>query len=959
VGLVKVGVLLKVRKMEKNIKIRKQSFLLIFLICIQLTVPLQAGSREPVKVGVYQNAPLTLIDENGKAKGFFIDILEDIANREAWGIEYVRCSFSECLDKLEKGEIDLLGVIAYSKYRGKKFDYTLESVTTNWGQMYINKETDIESIIDLVDRKVAVLHGDIYFEDLKRLVDRFGIKCRFIEAFEYEDVLKLVEIGRCKAGLVSQIYGIQHEGDYNISKSSILVSPQKLYWATPKGKNKDLLYTLDRYLGKLKDDEQSIYYEAISKWFGIGVKSELGRWFKFIITGFVGLLAIFFTAGLILRLQVKSKTKELRIKNEELVKEIKYRKQAKEALRESEERFRKLSAAAEEGIAIHDKGLIVDANEALAKIFGYELSEMTGMYAEKLATPESWKTILKHISSGYDKPYEAIGVRKDGSTFPCQLVGKSYQYGGKTLRVATFRDVTEQKRAEDALRESEEKYRNVLDSIEDGYYEVNLAGDFIFFNDSMCKILSYPRDELLGMNNREYMDQENAKKIYQVFNKVFNTGISTRALDWKLIRKDGSECFVETVVSLIKDSEGQPSGFRGIARDVTERKYAEKERKRLEDKLYQTERIESLGTLAGGIAHDFNNLLMGIQGRTSLMLMDADFSHPHFEHLKGIEDYVKSAADLTKQLLGFARSGKYEVKTTDLNDLIKNQTQMFGRTRKEINIHEKFERILWTSDVDRGQIEQVLLNLYVNAWHAMPGGGDLYIQTENIEIDENYSKLYHVEPGKYVKISVADTGVGMDEAARKRIFDPFFTTKEMGRGSGLGLASAYGIIKNHGGFIDVYGDKGEGSTFVVYLPASKKEVVKEKKHHQELLKGTETVLLVDDESMIIAVGREIIENFGYEVLIAKNGKEAIKVYQKNRDKVDIVILDMVMPEMGGGETYDKLKEIDPDVKVLLSSGYSIDGQAAEIMERGCDGFIQKPFNMIDLSQRIRKILEKT
>ena len=340
------------------------------------------------------------------------------------------------------------------------------------------------------------------------------------------------------------------------------------------------------------------------------------------------------------------------------------------------------------------------------------------------------------------------------------------------------------------------------------------------------------------------------------------------------------------------------------------------------------------------------------------MLMDSDSSHSHFEHLKGIEDYVKSAVDLTKQLLGFARGGKYEIKPTDLNEFIKKQNRMFGRTTKEINIRGKYEKNLWTTEIDQGQIEQVLLNLYVNSWQAMPGGGSLYIQTENIVIDEFFNRPYHVDPGEYVKISVTDTGVGMDKATQQRIFDPFFTTKEMGRGTGLGLASSYGIIKNHNGFIDVYSKKGEGTTFNIYLPASEKESVDEEEVNEELFRGIETLLLVDDEDMIVDVGCGIIEKLGYKSLTAKSGEEAIGVYKKNHDKIDLVIIDMIMPDMGGGETYDKLKEINPDVKVLLSSGYSINGQATEILDRGCNGFIQKPFNMADLSKKIREILDK-
>ena len=391
---------------------------------------------------------------------------------------------------------------------------------------------------------------------------------------------------------------------------------------------------------------------------------------------------------------------------------------------------------------------------------------------------------------------------------------------------------------------------------------------------------------------------------------------------------------------------------------IMERIVTEGEKLKLETQLQQAQKMEAVGTLAGGIAHDFNNLLMAIQGRTSIMLMKKDSSHPDIRHLKGIEDNVESAADLTRQLLGFARGGKYEVKPTDLNELVKKQNRMFGRTKKQISIRGKYEKDLWSVEVDQGQIDQVLLNLYVNAWQAMPAGGDLYLETENVALDENYVKPFSVETGRYVKISVTDTGVGMDRAIQKKIFDPFFTTKEMGRGTGLGLASAYGIIKNHSGFINVYSEKGHGTTFNIYLPASEKEIMEDKKSAGDTLKGTETVLFVDDEDMIIEVAGELFEQLGYKVLTAGSGKEAIEIYEKNKEQIDIVLLDMIMPDMSGSDTYDSLKEINPDINVLLSSGYSINGQATEIIDRGCSGFIQKPFKMKELSQKLREVLDK-
>jgi CheY-like chemotaxis protein len=370
--------------------------------------------------------------------------------------------------------------------------------------------------------------------------------------------------------------------------------------------------------------------------------------------------------------------------------------------------------------------------------------------------------------------------------------------------------------------------------------------------------------------------------------------------------------------------------------------------------------MESIGTLAGGIAHNFNNILMGIQGRASLMILDKNPSNPDYDHLKDIEACVKNAAELTRELLGFAQGGKYKISATDLNALIKNVNMIFGRTNREIRINGKYEKDLWAVDVDRGQIQQVLLNLYVNAGQAMPEGGDLNIQTENITIDEQNINLFEIAPGKYIKLSVADTGVGMDDATKDKIFDPFFSTRDISQGAGLGLASVYGIVKNHGGFINVYSEKGAGATFNIYLPASEKEVVEEEigMNRHEIQYGQGTVLLVDDEEMVIEVDQRMLEKIGYRVLIARSGREALDLYEKQKDKIDLVILDMIMPGMGGGETFDRMKKMDENVIVMLSSGYSIDGQAKDILERGCRGFIKKPFTLEDLSIKVREALKE-
>ncbi|MBI5584980.1 MAG: response regulator [Deltaproteobacteria bacterium] len=395
---------------------------------------------------------------------------------------------------------------------------------------------------------------------------------------------------------------------------------------------------------------------------------------------------------------------------------------------------------------------------------------------------------------------------------------------------------------------------------------------------------------------------------------------------------------------------GGLTGVVEYVRDITTQKKWEAE-------YFQAQKMEAVGTLAGGVAHDFNNLLMGLQGNVSLLLLDLDPTHPCSLRLKNMETIIQSGADLTRKLLGFARKGRYEVRPTDLNELLKKTSDLFGRTRKEIRVHHRLDEGIWTVEVDQGQVEQALLNLFLNAGQAMPAGGDLYLQTSNITLDENYIQPFNVIPGNYVRVSVTDTGVGMDEETRQRIFEPFFTTKEMvGRGTGLGLASVYGIVKNHGGLINVYSELNKGTTFTLYFPAVEYPAPVEKEKSVPLATGRETILLVDDEKLIIEVGQALLTSLGYRVLTAESGLEALKRYGEEQESVDLVILDLILPEMDGGEIFDRLRELNPQVKVLLSSGYSIDGQATQILERGCQGFIQKPYSLQELSLKIREIL---
>ena len=376
-----------------------------------------------------------------------------------------------------------------------------------------------------------------------------------------------------------------------------------------------------------------------------------------------------------------------------------------------------------------------------------------------------------------------------------------------------------------------------------------------------------------------------------------------------------------------------------------------------EAQLRQAQKMEAIGTLAGGIAHDFNNLLMGIQGHISLMLYQLDASHPFSQRLRSVEKLVESGSKLTSQLLGYARKGRYEVKAINLNGCIKETAETIRQARRDITFNLDCAEKLSLVEADKGQMEQVFMNLFVNAADAMPDGGEIKVRTENTIILPAAGMPAPLKPGRYNLLTISDHGTGMDDETQERIFEPFFTTKEMGRGTGLGLASVYGIVKGHDGYIDVQSQTGKGTTFRIYFPTSNQSAVEETQEAAEsVLQGTETVLIVDDEEEIVNVSKSLLEVMGYRVLTARNGQEALQIYSKHKEAIDIVLLDMIMPGMSGSHVYDQLKLINPDVRVLLVSGYSRDREATARLASRCDGFIQKPFKIQDLSRSIRQAL---
>jgi two-component system cell cycle sensor histidine kinase/response regulator CckA len=629
------------------------------------------------------------------------------------------------------------------------------------------------------------------------------------------------------------------------------------------------------------------------------------------------------------------------------------RRRAEDELRASEQKYKDLFNNALVGIyrtRIAD-GKVLAANHRMGKMLGYDnLNEFIDEYifAEHYVDVGTRENLLeKLMEKGELNGFEARFSRRDGEIIWGRFSARIFPEEGYLEGIAI--DVTAEKNALSKLLDSEAKYRLLVENANDAIFVVH--GNKIEF----------PNPKAREIGRRLGFDLDRASFVDYIHpdDKAMVTKRHIRRLQgqdepsvssFRLINDRGEERWVELNTSLIT-WEGKVSTL-SFLRDITAQKA-------LEAELQHARRMEALGTLAGGIAHDFNNLLMGIQGRVSMMLINSDASHPHYQDLKDIEDIIRSGADLTKQLLGFSRGGRYEVRATDLNSLIKQTSELFGRTKKHIRIQRRFQKDLWAAEVDRGQFEQVVLNLFLNAAEAMQDGGTLALRTRNMSLEKEFTQPHRVPAGRFVQLSITDTGAGMNEETLGRIFEPFFTTKEMGRGTGLGLASAYGIIKNHGGIIKVSSKLGVGTTFDIYLPASEGAVQEEPIPSLEpILRGKETVLLVDDEPKVLDICERFLKTLGYSVLTATNGFEALEIYERNKAIVDAVVIDMIMPGMNGKELFTRLRAIQPSLKALVSTGYSLEGEVSDLMTLGCKGYIQKPFSIKLLAKEVRRILDE-
>ncbi len=616
-------------------------------------------------------------------------------------------------------------------------------------------------------------------------------------------------------------------------------------------------------------------------------------------------------------------------------------------------RFRQILDLAPAVIYLKDKhGRYTFVNRHFELLSGFSAAQVLGktdfdLFPENVAS-NSYQNDQKVLEKGTPLELEEFGpVDGELHTFISAKFPIYDDNGDIKELCGISTDIQERKVAERSLKESEERFRVALEANPDPVLLLDRNRRVVYCNPAFTRIFGWDRKESIGLRLDSFIPRADRDDISVVIQKLW-AGEALPAVETRHLTRENQQLPVEITGGVYNDVSGDPAGCILNIRDISEQK-------RLQQQILQAQRLESLGRLAGGIAHNFNNMLMGIQGSVELIQMDCSPVDRFDSNLRNISQCVTSGAELTQQLLGMARGGKYVPELLDINEIIRYCLEKFSQHAFRIQSNWNLEKSVWEIEADRVQICMVLSSLFDNARQAMPQGGGLFISSENLELQEE-AALHNIQPGRYVKISVSDSGGALDTNTLEHIFDPFYATLAVTTGEGLGLAAAYGIARNHGGVITIESIQGKGTTFHVYLPAVHAEspIQDEKPIPQK--KKSQAVLLVDDEKIVAQVGAAMLERMGYDVSVAHDAETALAVYEANRDNVGIILLDMIMPGMGGEEAYLKFKAIDPEVKILLCSGYSIHGQASRIMELGCNGFIQKPFSVKELSAKLQEIV---
>ncbi len=640
--------------------------------------------------------------------------------------------------------------------------------------------------------------------------------------------------------------------------------------------------------------------------------------------------------------------------------DITEKRAAEQALRKNEEKYRNLFNHSNDGILIHDmEGNILEANQKALRLFGYTKNEIqqyniVDLHSQTAETLKTSETAVQKVRTEGNYNFEINFKKKNGRTFPAEVSASSFEAGDKILVQDVLRDIKERRQANQALRRSEKKYRSFFEEDLTGDYISTPEGKILFCNPAFLKMFGFRSIEEAQNTPavKLYPQPEDRQKFLddlKRYKKLENYEMEYRQLNRKPVQVVGN------IIGVFNGS-GELKKIKGYLYDITQHKQMERQ-------FLQAQKMEAVGRLAGGLAHDFNNMLSIIEGYSQMLLQKMPPDNTTKNYVNNIQKAGRKAGSLTQKLLAFSRRQVLKPAILNLNRLIEDMQDMIRSLISErIPLITHFDADLRNIKADLGQIEQVIMNLVVNAKDAMSEGGKLTIETKNVQFTSEHLKEQVVmNAGSYVMLSVNDTGEGMDAETRSQIFEPFFTTKDRDKGTGLGLSTVYGIVKQSGGYIWVYSEPGEGTTFKIYFPQVTREMekAKPKKISPASLKGTETILMVEDDEGIRDLVRIILSRYGYRLLIASNKEEAIEKCQENPDKIDLIMVDVFLPKIKGTELMKQLSKIHPESKALFMSGYTDFAAVEQGFLKSEEAFLQKPFGPDDLLLKVREVLDMT
>ena len=901
----------------------------------------ESGGGRIVKVGVFPVDPIVSVTPGGEPRGFFVDLIEEIARQEGWLLVYVPGSWNEGLERLKDGRIDLMTSVAPVPERRKWMRFSEESVLMVWGQVFVHPRLDLATILDLQDKRVALAKGDINGRNFRRTAEAFGVTCRYIEVPTHADIFRMVQSGEADAGVAPNIYGVAHDHEYGLVATSIIFSPVESHFAAPVSSDGELLAAIDRHLASWKKDPDSSYYRSMQKWLAVSTATEtkVPVWLLWAAGAVLGLSLVLFLWNRALQRKFQARTRELR---------------------ESEAKARAIFDQSFQFIGLLDPdGTLLDVNRTALDFIGAAKDEVVGKpfweapwWSHSVKAQEEVKRGIEVARSGEVFRSEATHPARDGSMRLVEFTIKGIRNDNGEVRwlVPEGRDVTEYRQALERLARLGQAVEQTADMV----VITDPEGRVEYVNPAFCSVTGFASDDALGRSIRFLCPPDLDDDLYTP-HWFAERGLEPWRGRTRPVKKYGGQLEVDASLSPIVSDGGEVVAYVLVQRDITQVEA-------LEQSLRQAQRLEAVGTLAAGIAHDFNNILAAIFGYTELAQLEVPENSPVAEYLDEVIIGAERARALVRQILVFGRRTEHEWQTLALRPLVREVLDLLRSTLPAtITVDERLEAD-GTVMGDPGQIHQVVMNLCTNAFQALEErGGTMTLTLEREEIQpEADLPADGPSPGPYLVLGVSDNGPGMPPELQDKIFEPYFTTKDPGKGSGLGLAVVHGIVQAHRGFIRVESEQGKGTCFRIYLPENEEAGSgPEGAATLDRVAGQgEHILFVDDESILARLADQFFSGRGYRVTALDDSLSAWEQFRADPDAFDLVISDQTMPGMTGVDLAAQILSLRPGLPFILCTGYSAEVSREEATSLGISRFVQKPVEMERLGLIVRGLLDR-